>query len=422
VSGGPLLAFYGDDFTGSTDVLEALGSNGLSTVLFTRIPTGREHARFAACRAVGLAGISRSQSPEWMDENLPAIFGWLRSLDARLCHYKVCSTFDSAPRLGSIGRAMEIGLDTFGQHVAPIVVGAPQMRRYTIGGNLFAGYREGIYRIDRHPVMASHPATPMDEADLRLHLARQTALPVILDGGEVPPEGRHGLLIDVHCEASQKAGGRRLRELADAGGRFVVGSSGIEYALLADGSLLAGAAEDPGFAPLAPVERMAVVSGSCSPTTARQIRRALDRGFAGVPADFAALARGDGAKVLDEASRMLKEGRSPIVYTALGGEDTQSADAPTNAAVGRALGDILRALVDRFDLPRAAIAGGDTSSHALAALDVLALTLRLPVASSRGSPVCTAHRDGCGHIEIMLKGGQIGGDDHFAALRDGTIA
>lgn len=85
-----LLSFYGDDFTGSTDVMEALASRGVNTVLFTRIPTAEEFAPFANYSAMGLAGTSRSQTPDWMDENLPAIFAWLKSLEAKFCHYKVC--------------------------------------------------------------------------------------------------------------------------------------------------------------------------------------------------------------------------------------------------------------------------------------------------------------------------------------------
>jgi 3-oxoisoapionate kinase len=64
--------------------------------------------------------------------------------------------------------------------VTPLVVGAPQLKRYTAFGHLFAGYQGQTYRIDRHPVMSRHPVTPMDEADLRIHLARQTDLPVDL--------------------------------------------------------------------------------------------------------------------------------------------------------------------------------------------------------------------------------------------------
>ena len=91
--------------------------------------------------AVGLATTSRSQSPQWMDEHLPQAFTWLKSLEACFCHYKVCSTFDSSPTIGSIGRATEIGLRIFGQKRVALVVGAPQLKRYTFAGHLFADFR-----------------------------------------------------------------------------------------------------------------------------------------------------------------------------------------------------------------------------------------------------------------------------------------
>ena len=177
MTGDLFISYYGDDFTGSTDVMEALTTGGVETVLFTSIPGEKQLEKFKHCRAVGLAGISRSQTPEWMSEHLPAIFSWLWTLDARFCHYKTCSTFDSSPQKGSIGRALEIGLETFSQKRTAVVVGAPQLRRYTYFGNLFAAYRDEIYRIDRHPVMSRHPATPMHEADLVKHLSGQTNLP-----------------------------------------------------------------------------------------------------------------------------------------------------------------------------------------------------------------------------------------------------
>ena len=74
-SARPLYAWYGDDFTGSTDVLEALALHGVKAVLFTRTPSARAICtRFLDCRAVGIAGESRSRSPDWMSRNLPAIF------------------------------------------------------------------------------------------------------------------------------------------------------------------------------------------------------------------------------------------------------------------------------------------------------------------------------------------------------------
>ncbi len=135
------LSFYGDDLTGSTDAMEALSSRGVPTVLFTRQPDAGQLARFAGVRAIGLAGTSRSQTPAWMEAHLAPALAWLHGLRAGLCHYKVCSTFDSSPAIGSIGKAIELGGQVFGQAMVPLVVGAPQLKRYTAFGNLFAGFR-----------------------------------------------------------------------------------------------------------------------------------------------------------------------------------------------------------------------------------------------------------------------------------------
>ncbi|MDE3167301.1 MAG: four-carbon acid sugar kinase family protein, partial [Acidobacteriota bacterium] len=176
----PFFSFYGDDFTGSTDALEALALNGVDAVLFLRPPDAADLARFPSARAIGIAGHSRSQSPEWMCRELPPIFARLREIGAPIVQYKVCSTFDSSPATGSIGRALELGRQAFGGAWSPVVAAAPLLRRYVLFGNLFAAAGAQVHRIDRHPSMAHHPVTPMDESDLRLHLARQTPLRIAL--------------------------------------------------------------------------------------------------------------------------------------------------------------------------------------------------------------------------------------------------
>lgn len=440
MSDGLLLSYYGDDFTGSTDVMEALSSGGVPTVLFTSIPDEAQFARFADCRAVGIAGVSRSQPPGWMDENLPSRFGWLKALGARHCHYKVCSTFDSSPTRGSIGRALEIGLQCFGQQAAALVVGAPQLRRYTYFGQLFAAYRDQVYRIDRHPVMSVHPATPMQEADLLVHLGKQTGLATtrleIL--GEAPLSKASAalanvengvvrcVLIDVYDAFSQRQAGLLLDKALERLGPFVIGSSGVEYALLDvwKDAGIARPADAP--QPLRKLERIAIVSGSCSPTTARQIDTACANGFEGIPVDFQALVSGQGLEAayeeaLAQASAALRTGRSPVLYTARGAQSIRASVPGSGDAAGRTLGRLLNALIERHDLSRAVIAGGDTSSHALGELGVFALTLRHPIPESPGSPVCEAHRSQGGVLELALKGGQIGGDDYFIKLRDGTL-
>jgi uncharacterized protein YgbK (DUF1537 family) len=417
-----LLAFYGDDFTGSTDVMEALASHGVETVLFARMPTAEEFVPYRNHAAIGLAGTSRSETPAWMDANLPSIFRWMKGLDARFCHYKVCSTFDSAPHLGSIGRAIDIAAGIFDQAIVPLVVGAPQLKRYTFAGHLFAAYQGEIYRIDRHPVMSRHPVTPMAESDLRRHLALQTSRPVQLWNGPAVEPGIR--LIDVHDAETQAAAGRILCRL-EAGARpFLCGSSGVEYALL---KALAAAGEVSGaaaFAPVPAVDRMLVVSGSVSPTTERQIRYALAHGFTGVSVDplclLGAAAEAAIAAACVEAEGILEAGGSPLIYTALGpATDAGERLKGGRNAIGQALGRIARQAMERHSLPRIIVAGGDSSSHALSELDVLALTTRFPLAATPGSPLCTAKATSGRTFEMALKGGQVGHDDYFAALKNG---
>jgi uncharacterized protein YgbK (DUF1537 family) len=437
-----LLSYYGDDFTGSTDVMEALASNGVQTALFLGIPSDAMLERFKDCRAIGIAGTSRSETPHWMDEHLTSAFEWLGSLNATLCHYKVCSTFDSSPKIGNIGKAIEIGKTLFKQSVVPVVVGAPQLKRYTAFGQLFAAYQGQIFRIDRHPVMSRHPVTPMDEADLAVHLGKQTSLPVSLadlvtirandasDRIDKLLGGDGGiLLLDVDSPETQAAAGRQLWRLAGKGNAFVAGSSGVEYALLDAWRNEGLIGEKPEFALPGKVDRMAVVSGSVSPTTERQIRRAATEGFDGIDLDPLALLGEDAENALDAAVSAgiasLKAGGSVILHTALGPSADRGGDIDripgARHRLGQALGTILRRLIERENLGRAVIAGGDTSSHALKELRVEALTTLLPLPQTPGSPLCTAHGSYAptNGLQIALKGGQVGTDDYFAQIRDG---
>jgi uncharacterized protein YgbK (DUF1537 family) len=437
-----LLSYYGDDLTGSTDVMEALTLGGVPTVLFTAVPDEALCARFAHCRAIGLAGSSRSETPAWMDAHLRPAFAWLQQLGAAFCHYKICSTFDSSPTIGSIGRAIEIGRDVFGGLSVPLVVGAPQLRRYTAFGHLFAGFQDRIYRIDRHPVMSRHPVTPMHEADLLLHLSAQTELTsglvdiamlrsprrvetidALLGGGA------DIVLLDVDSPETQRIAGAELWRSRRPGGSFVAGSSGVEYALMAEWAALGMAPGAATFEPVPPVERIAVVSGSCSPMTERQIRHATTDGFDGIDVDPVALASGNGDAVIARAvatgRASLEAGRSVILYTALGPAADRGAEIDRQEGarhrLGRGLGEILRRLTLEQSLRRVVIAGGDTSSHALGMLGVDALTVRMPLTVSPGSPLCVAHsaRAGIDGLEIALKGGQVGKDAYFSSIRDG---
>lgn len=419
-----LYAFYGDDFTGSTDVLEQLAEGDVPAVLFLRKPDAALRARFADVRAIGIAGDSRSRSPAWMSANLPDLYRALG--EAALLHYKTCSTFDSSPQTGSIGRALELGLTAFGGPAA-IVVGAPHLRRYVAFGNLFAAAGADTYRIDRHPTMAHHPVTPMHEADLIRHLAAQTQLPIALVPLDRIEAGEAGAAFDAAGADAVLFDGVSMRDLAATGDvllsravRFAVGSSGVTRALVLAWQN-AGLTMPPQAPPRAIAhERLLVVSGSCSPVTARQVARGIEQGYVSAKADVAALLRGESdedARLLAAATEALESGGRAIIHSA---EGPLGAAAPAAGdRLGTALGRIAREAIRRTGLRRLLFAGGDTSSHGVAQLGIDALTWAAPV--ERGAPLVRAHAgdaaiDG---LELVLKGGQIGGEDFFETVRRG---
>lgn len=455
------LAFYGDDFTGSTDALEVLAFAGLRCALFLKPPTRDMLAALGGFDAIGVAGDSRAMTPAEMDAALPPVFEALAALRAPIIHYKVCSTFDSAPHIGSIGRVMELARASFGPRTIPIVAGTPALKRYCVFGNLFA--RSGtdglIYRIDRHPIMRAHPVTPMNEGDLLRHFARQTSLP--LSGFHLPNfEGTReqidqafqhaldaapaGLLLDTASPAHLTEVGRLLSQLGNAHAPvFAVGSSGLEYALTQwwneNGTLSALTRAYDRIDAAAPILAM---SGSASPLSAAQIDAAIGAGFAGIEIDARALIdTADGARTFDaivsRALHALRDGRSVIMHTARGPRDPRIAnmldalvaqgmsldDARHRGGrlLGQRLGAIADAVLHAVPLRRLILSGGDTSSQVTQVLgpDALEIDARL----TPGAPLCRVISDKphLRDLRVALKGGQMGDANFFVTARDGNV-
>jgi uncharacterized protein YgbK (DUF1537 family) len=449
---GPLIAWYGDDFTGSAATMEALTFAGLPAVLFFDIPRPEQLARFPGMRGIGIAGIARSQPPAWMRAHLPPIFRSLRDSGAPLIHYKICSTFDSSPTTGSIGTAIEIGLDMFGNRWIPLITAAPAIHRYQAFGNLFATVGGTGYRLDRHPTMSRHPVTPMHEADLGRHLAAQTDLPtgvvdfVAMKGGRADAvlaqrlaDGARILSLDIVDQETLAEAGRLVWEPMGTHRepiQFVVGSQGVDYALIAHWQSrgLIPVVETPPAAKRA--SRVVAVSGSCSPVTAEQIAWAEAHGFEGIRLDPAAAVDAErwAAELeagVGRALQALSSGRDPVIFTARGPDDPSVAALSAAVAVagasaegvndriGHGLGRVLDRIMRTAGIERGIIAGGDTSSHAALALGVYALTAL--AATVPGAALFKAHSDDPAHrdLELALKGGQMGTPDYFGRIKAG---
>jgi uncharacterized protein YgbK (DUF1537 family) len=446
-----LLTFYGDDFTGSTDALEQLTLAGIHTALFNQPPTPTQLKKFPGLQAIGVAGNTRSLAPEAMERELKPALLALQKLKPRHVHYKVCSTFDSSSQIGSIGRAMEVAAKIFPTPFIPLLVAAPALGRYTVFGQHFARYGIGsagaIHRLDRHPSISQHPATPMTEADLRLHLAKQTrkrvALFDVLKVGLPANEARAALkqllaekpeviLFDAVTTDHLSRVGTLLESLTSPEhSLFSVGSSGIEAALAA--AWLAGddvrshlpKKSARRLVTPSPARAILIGSGSCSPVTSGQIAWALKHGFAEVPMAAGAHASDPTREIARcgrAATAFLQAGRSVIVHTTKSGADERLAGklkGRTAEVLGSALGKVLREATEQSRVRRLCIAGGDTSSYAARAMGIEALKMIAPL--TPGAPLCRAAApgspvDGC---EIVFKGGQVGPEEFFEIVRRG---
>jgi uncharacterized protein YgbK (DUF1537 family) len=321
-------------------------------------------------------------------------------------------------------------------------VGAPSLGRYCVFGNLFArsGLDSPLYRLDRHPTMSRHPSTPMDEAELRVVLARQTDRPIelvdVLTLDQDPtalfnrlsacPDGAI-VLFDVLTNRHLATIGAALVELQrrESQPLLVFGSSGVDAALTNRLREL-GEIRPASLSALEPVDRLLVVSGSCSPVTDRQIAHAAAAGFVDVALDaFRLLASSQpNEEIAAIANRIQTEqdqGRSVLVHTSRGARDERVADLliagdAARPSLGTLLGRLLRETLRRSRPPRVAIAGGDTAGDIARAVGIE--SLEMIAAHAPGAPLCRASaRDAeVDGVEFTFKGGQVGHDDYFVSL------
>ncbi|MFK8034237.1 MAG: four-carbon acid sugar kinase family protein [Hyphomicrobiales bacterium] len=444
---GLLVAWYGDDFTGAAAVMEVLAFAGVPTMLFLDTPTKAQLSRYSTLRAIGIASTARAQSPDWMDKNLAPAFKSLLDLNPQLFHYKVCSTLDSSPTIGSIGRAIEIAADIIKPDIVPVLVAAPQMRRYQMFGHLFAGHEDNVYRIDRHPVMARHPVTPMTESDVAQHICAQSErLEMSVWSYEnignqwtqapaTQPSRILTVTMDCVDDRSEAAAGSLIWQ-SRARNRLVVGSQGIEFALVRHWVETGALSEQspPGSAGCA--NGMVTVSGSVSPTTADQIAWSRSNGFTTIRFDPTQVCGDKSAleaeitRAVDASLLAISNGTDPLIFTAEGPDDLAIARfnaavegvnksvAMVNEGVGIALGTVLERILTRSKIRRAVISGGDSSGYATRQLGIFALSALAPTIP--GASLFKAHADApMDGLELALKGGQMGSPDYFGWIRDG---
>jgi 3-oxoisoapionate kinase len=450
-----LMAYYGDDFTGSADAMEALTLNGVPTVLFLDQPDpALLKRRLKSVRAVGVAGTSRTMTPAQMKGELPGQFRLLKALGVPIIHYKVCATFDSSATIGSIGHAADLAFSVIEPTFGVIVQGVPVIGRYVVFGNHFTTVGDKTYRLDRHPMMSKHPITPMDEGDLRLHFAKQTRKRVeLIDILELNKpfdavvsrfdryiaEGNEIILFDTLEEKHLLTIGRLIHEKTGPRPIYAIGSSGFEYAMARYWQSAGIVPKPDPIPPAGAVDRLVVISGSAADKTAEQITCAIEHGFTGIRLNTDLLIDPEAGaaernRVMGLSLELLREGRSIILFSTRGPDDPcigktkdrlKSLGIDANEVgkhLGKQQGLILRELVKTAGLKRVCVAGGDTCSYVFRQMDIHSLELLMPITPA--APLCRAFSDNSAFdgLQVASKGGQIGAPEYFIQVLNGQRA
>ncbi|AUA58352.1 hypothetical protein CVS48_21435 [Achromobacter spanius] len=464
----PRVCWYGDDFTGATDTLAEVARAGLRGLLFLGVPTPEQLRRAGPLDAIGIAGAARAMSPADMETELRAVGRFMAGTGARVLHYKCCSTFDSAPHVGSIGVAIRELRRHMPNRLVPIVGGQPSIGRYCSFAQLFAraGAAPEVYRIDRHPVMSQHPVTPMHEADLRLHLVAQglneiRSVPHIAyprlrsadDAAEVDSwidglisNDDGPVLFDLTDDDQLAVIGRLIWRAAESAPLLAVGPSSVQQALaraevFERDSEVAGrdgkdarhdgkragrdtaASVSSSAAPLPPATGpVLVMAGSLSPVTARQI--VASTRYTHQPLQVQALLESPAyvAEQVRLAALALAQGHNVLVHT---DRPEQAVTSDQAASTARATAQLAAAIITASAeagtrLARVGIAGGDTSSQTTLALGLWGLQFRCVLAPGVTVSVARSDNPVVDGVELMLKGGQMGGDDLFNRLVAGA--
>ncbi len=418
----PVLGCIADDFTGATDLANNLVRAGMRAVQTIGVPSG---ALDVQADAIVVALKSRTlPRAEAIAQSLQAL-RWLQAQGVQQIYFKYCSTFDSTAE-GNIGPVTEALMQALGTDFTMATPAFPDNGRTVFKGYLFVGdvllHESG---------MQNHPLTPMTDANLVRVLQAQCTRRVgsidykVLAQGEAAIRARieelraQGVAIAVVDAVSNDdllRLGPALKEMP-----LVTAGSGVAIGLPAN----FGLAPSSTASELPPAQGwQAVVSGSCSLATNRQVRALIDAGRPAFAIDPLQLASGTEAskalvkEALDWAKPHLQKANGPVlVYSSADPAEVKAAQAKLGVQqagelVESTLAAIARGLV-AMGVRQLVVAGGETSGACVQALGIA--QLRIGPQIDPGVPWCHAQAavPELVPLHVALKSGNFGSDDFF---------
>ena len=414
------LGCIADDFTGATDLANNLVRAGMRVVQTIGVPDAPPGAQVDA---IVVALKSRTIAPaEAVAQSLAAL-KWLQAQGARQIYFKYCSTFDSTPQ-GNIGPVTEALMGALGTGFTIATPAFPDNNRTVFKGYLFAGDV-----LLNESGMQKHPLTPMTDANLVRVMQAQTKRKVGLVDYRVVARGADAIrerfdqlradgvgvaIVDAVSNDDLLRLGPALKDMP-----LVTAGSGVAIGLpanfgLAPSSTASALPPAPGL--------QAVVSGSCSLATNRQVRHLID--VAKRPAlalDPLRIAQ-EGAEAVARqalawAQPLLADG-PVLVYSTAGSDAVKAVQGQlgvdqAGSLVEHCIAAIARGLVAELGVRQLVVAGGETSGACVQALGIAQMQIGAQI--DPGVPWCHAQAAAAGGtgVRIALKSGNFGTDDFF---------
>ena len=409
-----LLGCIADDFTGATDLANNLVRAGMRVVQTIGIPNAPLSAEVDA---VVVALKSRTIAPQdAIDQSLQAL-QWLQTQAAQQIYFKYCSTFDSTAQ-GNIGPVTEALMQALQTDFTIATPAFPDNGRTVFKGYLFVGDV-----LLNESGMQHHPLTPMTDANLvRVMQAQCTSKVGLLThktiaqgtasiGQEITNLKQQGVRIAIVDAVSNDD----LMRLGPAlkGMPLVTAGSGVAIGLPQN----FGLSPTPQASVLPKASGLqAVVSGSCSQATNRQVAHFKATGrpaFLIDPLHLQGSWEDLVKEVLTWAQGHLASG-PVLVYSTATPESVQAVQSQLGVEaaghqVEQALAAIARGLVE-LGVQQMVVAGGETSGACVQALSIEQLQIGPQI--DPGVPWCHAHTP-MGSVHITLKSGNFGTDDFF---------
>jgi len=419
-----VLGCIGDDYTGSSDLANALTRAGLRTI--QTIGTPSDDLALPEADAVVVALKSRGVAPEEAVAMALPAHAWLNARGARHIMFKVCSTFDSTDR-GNIGPVMDALIKAEGDPPVVLVNSAfPENKRSIYLGNLFVGE----VPLNESP-LKDHPLNPMRDANLVRVLGRQSRTRIglvplsVVDQGEaaiaarmatLKAEGFGAAIVDSVFDRDLGSMGRAALETPLSVGASGMGI-GLARALIEAGSVSPAGNEAWDASPVG--GKAACLSGSCSAATLAQVAQA-EAFMPVLRFDTAALVAGpeEAERAIAWALPRLDAGPVLIASTAPP-DQVQALQArfgreAAGHAIEQGMARIAQGLVEA-GVRRLIVAGGETSGAAVDQMGLKAFAIGPEIAP--GVPVLRTVGGGTGMM-LALKSGNFGGSDFFRdALR-----